>query len=422
MTRSIETEAVHAGREKFRDLGIHAPPIDLSTTYPLTSLDEAVGDFDVALTGERPIHSSLYARLDSPTVDRFEMGLAGLERAEDAVAFSSGMAAMTAALLACAQHGRHVVAVRPLYGGTDHLLCSHLLGLDVTWAHGDAVAEAIRPDTSLVLVETPGNPTLTLVDIADVGRQAGPVPVLVDSTFATPILQQPLAFGAVFSLHSATKFLGGHGDVMAGVIATSHAWANELRKIRILTGALLHPLAAFLLHRSLPTLPLRVREAQATAEELARRLLAHPAVERVLFPGAPGCDPLGLVGRQMSGPGSVMSFEVGSFEAASLVMRSVELITPAVSLGSTDTLIEHPAGLTHRVLTSEARNESGIDAGLLRLAVGLESADDLWRDLAGALDRVARHYPRAGHEAGSNGATGSRSADQPLEAELAATP
>lgn len=419
MSHSVETQAVHAGREQFRALGIHAPPIDLSTTYPLTSLAEAVDDFDIALTGERPIHSSIYARVDSPTVDRFELGLAGLEGAEDAVAFSSGMAAMTAVLLACAQHGRHVVAVRPLYGGTDHLLCSRLLGLDATWAHGDAVSAAIRPDTSLVVIETPGNPTLALVDIADVARQAGAVPLLVDSTFATPILQRPLAHGAAFSLHSATKFLGGHGDVMGGVVATSHAWANELRKIRILTGALLHPLAAFLLHRSLPTLPFRVREAQARAMELARRLQSHPAVERVLFPGLASCDPHGIAARQMAGPGSVLSFEVGSFDAASLVMRRVELITPAVSLGSTDTLIQHPAGLTHRVLTNEARDESGIDAGLLRLAVGLESVDDLWADLSAALDLVATRYPRAirGAPAGAPAPPSTRE----LESELIAT-
>lgn len=419
MPHSVETRSVHAGREKFRALGIHAPPIDLSTTYPLTSLAEAVDDFDIALTGERPIHTSIYARVDSPTVDRFEMGLAGLEGAEDAVAFSSGMAAMTAVLLACAQRGRHVVAVRPLYGGTDHLLCSRLLGLDVTWALAEGVGAALRPDTSLVVIETPGNPTLALVDIADVARQAGGVPLLVDSTFATPILQQPLAHGAVFSLHSATKFLGGHGDVMGGVVATTHAWANELRKVRILTGALLHPLAAFLLHRSLPTLPFRVREAQARAVELARRLAAHHAVERVLFPGLAACDPDGIAARQMAGPGSVLSFEVGSFEAAALVMRSVELITPAVSLGSTDTLIQHPAGLTHRVLTDAARDESGIDAGLLRLAVGLESVDDLWADLAAALDQVAERYPRPASEA--RGGMPVPLPVQELESELVAT-
>jgi methionine-gamma-lyase len=214
---------------------------------------------------------------------------------------------------------------------------------------------------------------------------------MVDSTFATPILQQPLTLGAAFSLHSATKFIGGHGDVVAGVVATSEAWARELRKVRILTGAILHPLGAYFLHRGLPTLPLRVRAAQANAIELAARLGTHPAVERVMFPGLAACDRRALVGRQMRGPGSMIAFEMrGGHDAAALVMHHVRLITPAVSLGSTDSLIQHPASLTHRVVDAQAREDSGIGAGLLRLSVGLEDVDDLWRDLASALETSER--------------------------------
>lgn len=390
--RSFHTEAVHAGRDDFRDLGVHAPPLDLSTTYPVATLEEAVGDLDGMLAGERPRHTNIYARLASPTVDRYERAFAALEGAEDAVAFGSGMAAITAVLLDASTRGRHVVAVRPLYGGTDHLLASGLLGLDVTWAHPDEVRASLRRNTSLVVIETPGNPTLALVDIAAVVRQADDVPVLVDSTFATPVLQQPLGHGAAFSLHSATKFLGGHGDVIAGVVAASGSRAADLRKVRILTGALLHPMGAWLLHRGLPTLPLRVHAAQRTAIELAHRLEGHRGVERVLFPGLRACDPEGLVGRQMSGPGAVLAFEArGGLRAASIVMERVRLITPAVSLGSTDTLIEHPAALTHRVCTGESREESGITGGLLRLSVGLEDVDDLWRDLHAALDAAMRH-------------------------------
>ena len=407
--RAFQTNAVHAGRDDFRELGIHAPPIDLSTTYPVASLDEAITDLDAMLEGARPEHTNIYARLASPTVDRYEKALALLEGAEDAVAFSSGMAAITACLLAASLRGRHIVGVRPLYGGTDHLLESGLLGLSVTWAAPDEVRSALRADTSLIVIETPGNPTLALVDIEDIVRQAGDVPVLVDSTFATPVLQHPIAHGAAFSLHSATKFLGGHGDVMAGIVATSAALAGELRKVRILTGALLHPMAAYLLHRGLPTLPVRVREAQRTAIELAHRLQGHPAVSRVLFPGMPGCDPEGLVGRQMRGPGAVLAFELhGGLRAASIVMEHVRLITPAVSLGSTDTLIEHPAGLTHRVCTGASRAESGIDDGLLRISVGLEDVDDLWRDLHAALDAAQRH-----RDAGEPLAWSSQAADEP---------
>lgn len=396
MTWHPQTLAVHAGREDFVVRGVHAPPIDLSTTYPIPDLDQAVADLDGMLAGARPRHTPFYARLANPTVDRYESALARLEGAGDAVAFSSGMAAVTATILACAQHGRHVVAVRPLYGGTDHLLSCGLLGVEVTWTDARSVGDAVRADTGLVVVETPANPTLALVDIADVVRQAGRVPVLVDSTFATPILQQPLRHGAAFALHSATKYLGGHGDVLAGVVATSDPWAAALRQVRILTGAVLHPMAAYLLHRGLPTLPSRVLEAQARAGELARRLRRHPSVARVHYPDGEAGDPRGLVGTQMLGPGSVIAFEVhGGFDAARRVMAGVRLVTPAVSLGSTDTLVEHPASLTHRVCSDEGRAEGGIEAGLLRLAVGLEHVDDLWADLNAALDGSSAPRPDA---------------------------
>lgn len=389
---STTTTAVHAGRQDLAALGVHAPPIDLSTTYPVPDLDAATRDLDALAMGAADWTSSpVYSRLHNPTVARFERALAELEGADDAVAFASGMAAITATLLATTSRGRHVVAVRPLYGGTDHLLDSGLLGRTVTWTTEDHVADAIRPDTALVLIETPGNPTCSLIDIRHVVRQAGPVPVLVDSTFATPMLQQPLACGAAFALHSATKFLGGHGDVLAGVVATNDAWAAELRKARIATGAVLHPLAAYLLHRGLPTLPLRVRAAQATAAVIATRLHTHRAVTDVRYPGLPGGDPRHLIGRQMAGPGPMLAFEVaGGLEAAATVMRQVRLITPAVSLGSFDTLIQHPAGLTHRVLSDEARAATGITPGLLRLSVGLEDVDDIWADLEAALDAAAR--------------------------------
>jgi cystathionine beta-lyase/cystathionine gamma-synthase len=188
-------------------------------------------------------------------------------------------------------------------------------------------------------------------------------------------------------MHSATKFLGGHGDVIAGVVATSEAWAARVRKVRIATGALLHPLAAFLLHRGLPTLPLRVKAAQDGARMIAERLARHPRVARVHYPGLPGADPTGLLGRQMAGPGSVLAFEVtGGFEAAGRVLEAVEVIVSAVSLGSTDTLIQHPAGLTHRCMTDSAKTASGISGSLLRVSVGIEDPEDLWADLEQAID------------------------------------
>lgn len=386
MFKHLETAAVHAARGDFRILGVHAPPIDLSTTYPIEALDDATADLDAMLAGERPRSERVYSRLDNPTVSRFERAFAELEHADDSVAFGSGMAAVAAALLAARQRGTHVVAVRPIYGSTDHLLSCGLLGLDVTWATPSAVREAIRPNTSLVMIETPGNPTCALVDIADVVRQAGRVPVLVDSTFATPVLQNPLVHGAAMSLHSATKYIGGHGDVIAGVVATSVEHARELRVVRVLTGGLLHPMAGYLLHRGLQTLPLRVRAAQASAMVLAERLAAHDAVEAVHYPTLPGGDPRGLVGRQMTGPGAMLAFEVrGGLGAAAAVMLATKLATPAVSLGSCDSLIQHPMGLTHRSVDPSVLAETGVTPGLLRLSVGIENVEDLWEDLDEAL-------------------------------------
>ena len=381
----LATLAAHAGREDFVELGVHAPPLDLSSTYPIPDLDTATAGLDRMVAGGRPAGNPIYARLHNPTVARFEDALATLEGAEASVAYASGMAAVTAALFVAAQEGGHVVAVRPLYGSTDHLLACRLLSLDVTFTVADEVADALRDDTSLVIVETPANPTLDLADIEAVVKAAGGVPVLVDSTFATPVLQRPIDFGAAMVLHSATKFLGGHGDVIAGVIATSEERACRLRQVRVLTGALLHPLAAFLLLRGLPTLPLRVERAQATASVLADRLAEHALVTRVLYPGRPGTDPTGLVGRQMSGPGSILSFELPSGQAAKTLMHGLSLITPAVSLGSTDSLIQHPASLTHRVVEPGARAQMGIGDGLLRLSVGLESPEALWADLSAGL-------------------------------------
>ncbi len=386
----LDTRVVHAGRDDFRALGVHTPPLDRSTTYPLTSLASGTEDIDELAAGGHPVSSSVYSRLYNPTVARWESAVASLEHADEAIAFGSGMAAVTAALLAAGAAGHHVVALRPLYGGTDHLLTSGLLGTRTTWTTADHVADAIEQDTALVVMETPSNPTLSLVDIAAVVEQAGEVPVLVDNTFATPILQRPLDHGATWSLHSATKALGGHGDVMAGVIACDADRARTLRQVRIGTGAVLDPQAAYLLHRSLSTLALRVRAAQGNATELAARLVDHPDVVRVCHPSLPSSDPHGLVGRQMDGPGGILAFEVaGGLSVAGRVMETVELITPAVSLGSTDTLIEHPAGLTHRIVASEAQTSGGITPGLLRVSAGIEDVEDLWKDLDQAIGVAA---------------------------------
>jgi methionine-gamma-lyase len=383
----MDTIAVHGGRGGLGQA--HVPPIDLSTTYRTPDLAAATESIDLLAAGEGPGDGSVYQRLHNPTVARFEEALAQMEGASDAVSFASGMAAVTAVLLAARMVGSHVIAVRPLYGGTDHLLSSGLLGLDVSWATPETVGDFLREDTALVLCETPANPTLQLVDIEHVVSQAAGVPVMVDSTFATPILQRPMDHGAAIVLHSGTKFLGGHGDVMAGVVACSGAWTRRLRQVRILTGGNLHPMAAYTLHRGMQTLGVRVRAAQENARTLARYLEVHPGVKRVLYPDLPGCDPLGLLGPQLKGPGTMVSLELkGGYEAAKRVMADVRLITPAVSLGSCDTLIQHPAGLTHRVVDLATRERTGIGPGLLRISVGLENVEDLWNDLEAALEGV----------------------------------
>jgi methionine-gamma-lyase len=390
----LDSLAVHAGRDDLDALGVHALPIDLSTTNPLPDILRGGDSYEALATGGRPIEdgSHVYARLWNPTVARFETALAALEHADAAVAFSSGMAATTAAILAhtsAAGEGRkHIVAVRPLYGGTDHLLDSALLGVETTFCAESEVAASLRPDTAMVVLESPANPTLDLVDIAGIVAQAGDVPVLVDSTFATPVLQNPLDLGARMALHSATKYIGGHGDVIGGVIACDESTAEALRRVRAITGALLHPLGAYLLHRGLATLPVRMRAQQESARTIATLLAGHPAVEKVHYPGLDG-DDRGLLGegRQQRGPGAMLSITLrGGFEAAMEFTSGVRMFTHAVSLGGVDSLVQHPAALTHRPVASEAKPEQG----LVRLSIGLEDPADLIADLELGLDAVAR--------------------------------
>ncbi|UGS27761.1 PLP-dependent aspartate aminotransferase family protein [Microbacterium resistens] len=403
----FDTRAVHAGRDDLTALGVHAVPIDLSSTNPLPDILHGGDSYESMANGGHPLPEggNVYARLWNPTVARFEEALAELEGAQAAVAFSSGMAAMTAAILAhtTARGKSHVVAVRPLYGGTDHLLDSGLLGAEVTFCAEDEVSHARRPDTGLIVLESPGNPTLDLVDIAGVVAQADGIPVLVDNTFATPMLQNPVALGAAMSLHSATKYIGGHGDVIAGVIACSEETAEALRRVRAITGALLHPLGAYLLHRGLATLPIRMRTQQASAQRVADWLAERPEVAEVRYPGRD--ERRGLVGTQMRGPGAMIAIRLhGGYAAASAVTGAVRLFTHAVSLGGVDSLIQHPAALTHRPVAPEARP----GADVLRLSIGLEDVDDLLADLDSALRQATAASTGAGAPVGDREAGAER--------------
>jgi methionine-gamma-lyase len=389
----LETRAVHAGMEGLKEAGVHVPPIDFSTTNPLPGVELGGESYEQLATGGvlLPGQSAVYQRLWQPGVVRFEEALAALEGSESAVAFASGMAALAACLIATVTAGRpHVVGLRPLYGGTDHVLDSGLVGTTVTWTDLAGIAAAIRPDTGLVVIESPANPTLELIDIAAVVEAAAGVPVLVDNTFATPVLQRPIEQGATIVLHSATKYLGGHGDVMGGVIATNDEWAGRLRHVRALTGGVLHPLAAYLLHRGLRTLPIRVRAQQETAGLLARRILGNPAVSRVLYPTLEGCDPAGLLGRQMFGGGCMIAIDMaGGYDAAVRFIEALSLVTNAVSLGGVDSLAQHPASLTHRPVAAAAKPGGGI----VRLSIGLEHVDDLAADILAALATAVAPAP-----------------------------
>ncbi|TFD76698.1 trans-sulfuration enzyme family protein [Cryobacterium fucosi] len=385
-TPHLETIAVHAGMGGLTESGVHVPGIDLSTTNPLGGVESGGDSYENLATGGTlvPGESAVYQRLWQPGVARFETALSALEGAEATVAFASGMAALAAVLIATVAAGKpHVVALRPIYGGTDHVLATGLLGTTVTWVDAAGVRAAIRADTGLVILETPANPTLELTDIRAVADAAGEVPVLVDNTFATPVLQRPIDSGATLVLHSATKFLGGHGDAMGGTVSGPADWARRLRQVRALTGGILHPFGAYLLHRGLRTLPVRVLAQQATAAEIAGRLLGHPALARVHYPGLPGQDPQGLLGRQCGGAGSVIALDLaGGFDAAVRFTEACRLITHAVSLGGVDSLVQHPASLTHRPVEAGARPA----AAVVRLSIGLEHVDDLMADIVAALD------------------------------------
>ena len=381
---SQDSLAVHAGRNGLTELGVHAVPIDLSTTAPLPSVHDGGLAYEHMATGgtHQEGQSTVYQRLWNPTVARFEEGVAVLEDTPEAVAFATGMAALSAVLLAVVATGKkHVVAVRPLYGGSDYLLASGVLGNDVTFTTPEGVHAALRPDTGLVILETPANPSLELVDIARVAAAADGVPLLVDNTFASPVLQQPFRHGAAMVLHSATKFLGGHGDAMGGVVAAAPEWTTRLRQIRAVTGGILTPWPAYLLHRGLATLPVRVRAQQASAQKVAVALAGHGLVRRVFYPGLPECDPQGLIGTQMAGPGIADGLRGGQRRA-----RRTDS-----GCGRND----HPCGLARRHRHADpASGRADPPAGCRRCQAARQPAA---RVSGPGGPRRRRGRPRAGH-------------------------
>ena len=336
---------------------------------------------------------AFYSRWGNPTVRRVEEAVARLEGAEAALATASGMGAISTALIHLSRTRKHIVAQRSLYAGTAELLGRVLpeFGVTTELVEGpdtDGFIERITPETAFVYLETPSNPLLEISDIEAVGQAARDhgVPVLVDNTFASPINQRPLELGASLVLHSATKYFGGHSDVTGGVMAGDASLIEGLWKTYKLLGATLAPNDAFLIHRGLKTLALRVRQQTASAGQLATFLDGHAAVERVYYPGLKGHPGHDVAARQMDGFGAMLSFEVaGGFAAAKRVLESVEVATLGVSLGSVETLIQHPASMTHAPLSPAERAAAGIPEGLIRLSVGIEDVADLREDLDRAL-------------------------------------
>jgi cystathionine beta-lyase/cystathionine gamma-synthase len=375
----FETRAIHAGQEPDPTTGAVIVPIYQTSTFA----QEGVG-------GHKGYE---YARTGNPTRSALEQCLASLEGGAHGLAFSSGMGAESA-ITYLLQSGDHIVAHDDLYGGTSRLFNRLLANFGVTIDYVDAtdpanVERALRPQTRLVWLETPTNPLLRIVDIAAVSalaHGAGAL-VVVDNTFASPYLQRPLELGADLVLHSATKYLGGHSDVVLGaIVARDDALAERLRFIQNAAGAVPGPLDSWLVLRGVKTLALRMRQHEANAAAIARFLQGHPRVEHVYYPGLPEHPGYALARRQMHGFGGMISAELeGGREAAFRMLSRTRLFTLAESLGGVESLIEHPASMTHASIPAERRAAIGIGEGLIRLSVGVEDEADLIADLEQAL-------------------------------------
>jgi cystathionine gamma-synthase/methionine-gamma-lyase len=394
--KSFQTRAVHAGeRVPAADYTPVATPIYPTVGYLYESMD----DMDAVLGGTKKGY--VYARYASPTVSAFEAAVASLEGAEAAQAYSSGMAAIHASLLAAGvKAGASVVAALDIYGATFTLLRSLLatLGVNVRLvdvANLEEVEEAVRENRAVLLfAETISNPLLKVADIpslADVAHRNG-ASLLVDNTFASPYLFNPLQYGSDYVIHSATKYLAGHGDVLAGVVAASAENKNKLYELNKLIGGALGPFEAWLALRGLKTLPLRMRQQCQNARQVAEWLNAHPCVSKVNYPGLPDHPQHELAARLFEGRGcgGVLSFEITGADKATVYrfMESLTVCLPATTLGDIYSLILHPATSSHRSLTEEERARVGIPDGLVRLSTGIEAVEDILADLDQSLGKI----------------------------------
>lgn len=388
----MNTIAVHGGYESNK-YGALATPIYQTSTFVFDSAEQGGRRFALEEGGY------IYSRLGNPTVAVVEKKLALLEKGEAAVATASGMGAITSTLWSFLSAGDRLIASTVLYGCTfaymEHALTR--MGIDVVFVDTtdpENVRKAMNEKTKVIYLETPVNPNLALADIraiAEIAHSQEGVRLVVDNTFSTPVCQRPLELGADIVVHSATKYLNGHGDVIAGFAVGTEADMAQVRLVGVkdCTGSVLSPFDAFLINRGMKTLGLRVRQHCANAQKVAEFLEAHPKVEEVLYPGLASFPQKELADRQMDLPGAMISFKIkGTLESGKKLLNSLKLCTLAVSLGDCETLIEHPASMTHSTYTPEERAASGIAENLIRLSVGLEDAQDIIDDLAQALELI----------------------------------
>jgi methionine-gamma-lyase len=394
----FSTRSVHSGCRPDELHGAVSVPIHQSSTFAFDSATQGAARF----AGEESGY--IYTRMGNPTVAALEEAIASLEGGHAALATSSGMAAIATVLFTYLEAGAHLVGTDCVYGPSRVIVERHFgkFGVQADFVDTSDLAQvraAIRPETRMLYIETPENPTLRLTDIrgcAEIARQHHLL-LVVDNTFATPVLQRPLELGADVVVHSMTKFLNGHADVVAGVIvAASEEQRAALRDVLNHHGGCIDPHQAWLVHRGIKTLAMRLEQAQRNARAISDLLHHHPAVEWVRYPGAADHPQHELVLRQMDGPGAILCFGVrGGLEGASRLLERVKIPTLAVSLGGVETLIEHPATMTHASLSREAREQAGIRDDLIRLAVGCEDAADLLADLEAALDSLPTAEPVA---------------------------
>lgn len=389
----FSTRAIHHGYDPLSHGGALVPPVYQTATYAFPTVEYGAACF----AGEEPGH--FYSRISNPTLGLLEQRMASLEGGEAGLALASGMGAITATLWTLLRPGDELIVGSTLYGCTFAYLHHGIGEFGVKIRHVDlndipALKAAITAKTRMIYFETPANPNMQLVDIAAVveAAQGHDLSIVVDNTYCTPYLQRPLELGVDLVVHSATKYLSGHGDITAGLVVGRKALIDRIRLegLKDMTGAVLSPHDASLLMRGIKTLALRMDRHCANAQQVAEFLGQQPQVELLHYPGLPSFPQYALAQRQMRLPGGMIAFELkGGIEAGRRFMNALQLFSRAVSLGDAESLAQHPASMTHSSYTPQQRAEHGISEGLVRLSVGLEDIDDLLADIAQALKACA---------------------------------